>query len=134
MAASSARRHTNPRSSYSQIPDPMKLRVAFLGAGQMARHHLTATGRTSVECAVVGVHDPVAGRAEEFAAMAGTVAFPSAESLLAAARADVVHVCTPPPAHFAAARAALEGGAHVYVEKPFALNGADARALLELAA
>ena len=39
-----------------------------------------------------------------------------------------------PAAHFDAARAALEGGAHVYVEKPFALTVGDARALLDLAA
>ena len=49
------------------------------------------------------------------------------------AKPDVVHVCTPPAAHFEAAHAALEGDAHVYVEKPFALTVRDARALLELA-
>ena len=45
----------------------------------------------------------------------------------------MVHVCTPPRAHFDAAAAALDGGAHVYVEKPFALTERDARSLLELA-
>ena len=44
------------------------------------------------------------------------------DALLAEARPDVVHVCTPPAAHVAAALAALEAGAHVYVEKPFALR------------
>jgi predicted dehydrogenase len=111
----------------------MKLRVGFLGAGQMARHHLAAIERIG-RSAVVAVHDPVPARSDEFATIAGTRAFRSAEALLAETRPDVVHVCTPPDAHFHAARAALGGGAHVYVEKPFALSGADARALGDLAA
>jgi predicted dehydrogenase len=48
-------------------------------------------------------------------------------------RPDVVHVSPPPSAHVDAARAALNAGAHVYVEKPFALRTADARSLLDAA-
>jgi 2-alkyl-3-oxoalkanoate reductase len=110
----------------------MTLRVAFFGAGQMARHHLAAIERAG-RSVIVGVYDPMRGRAEEFAATAGTRAFDSMAALLADARPDVVHVCTPPATHFDAARAALEGGAHVYVEKPFALNAGDAQTLLGLA-
>ncbi len=47
------------------------------------------------------------------------------EELLSSVRPDVVHVCTPPSAHVDAARAALDAGAHVYAEKPFALRTAD---------
>jgi predicted dehydrogenase/nucleoside-diphosphate-sugar epimerase len=109
------------------------LRVAFFGAGQMARHHVRALKHLAVPAAVAGVHDCVAGRAEEFAGLAGCRAFPSFTALLEEARPDVVHVCTPPAAHFEAAFAALEAGAHVYVEKPFAVTAADARALLDAA-
>jgi predicted dehydrogenase/nucleoside-diphosphate-sugar epimerase len=109
------------------------LRVAFIGAGQMARQHLAALRRLSVPIAVTGVHDRAAGRAAEFAAAAGVEPFGSIDALLAGARPEVVHVCTPPDAHHAGACAALESGAHVYVEKPFALTAADAFALLELA-
>jgi predicted dehydrogenase/nucleoside-diphosphate-sugar epimerase len=80
------------------------------------------------------VYDRADEQAREFAEAAGTPAFSSIDSLMSQARPDVVHVCTPPAAHFDGARAALEGGAHVYVEKPFALTLADARALLDLAA
>jgi predicted dehydrogenase/nucleoside-diphosphate-sugar epimerase len=86
-----------------------------------------------VAAVVVGVHDRAQGSAEAFAAQAGTAAFPSTEALLAGSRPDIVHICTPPGAHFEGAHAALDAGAHVYVEKPFALTGADARALLDLA-
>ena len=111
----------------------MTLRIAFIGGGQMARHHLAATRRITTPATVVGVYDDAADRAAEFADQAGTRAFTSLAAMLAEARPDIVHVCTPPRAHFDAARAALEGGAHVYVEKPFALTVADAHALIDLA-
>ena len=111
----------------------MTIRVAFVGAGQMARNHLRAIARATVPAVVVGVHDPVRGAAEDFARLAGATPFSSLQDLLDDARPDVVHVCTPPSAHFDAARAAIEGGAHVYVEKPFALTAADASRLLALA-
>ncbi len=111
----------------------MSLRIAFIGAGQMARHHLGALGRVSTPHLVVGVHDAVPDCADEFAAGAGTRPYVSVPALLAEARPDVVHVCTPPATHFDAAAAALRAGAHVYVEKPFARTDDDARALIDLA-
>src|SRR5215471_5368889 len=108
-------------------------RVAFIGAGHMAGHHLSALARLTTPSVVVGVHDRMTARRDEFAARAACPAFPSVEALLDDARPDIVHVCTPPGAHFDAARAALEAGAHVYVEKPFALTVGDARTLLDLA-
>lgn len=109
------------------------LRVAFIGAGQMARHHIEAFARTGVDVSIVGVHDRIAARSDDLAAFAQSRSFTSAAALLADTRPDVVHICTPPAAHFAAALEALEGGAHVYVEKPFARTLSDARALLDLA-
>ena len=111
----------------------MSLRIAFIGGGQMARHHLAAIGRAGVPATIAGVHDGDPACGAEFAALAQTQSFASVEALLGEARPDIVHVCTPPAAHFAAAAAALSAGAHVYVEKPFALSAADARALLDLA-
>src|SRR6185436_15937382 len=111
----------------------MSLRIAFVGAGQMARHHLKALGRIGVPAVAVGVHDQSRGQADQFATLAGVRAFPSVHHLLDEAQPDVVHVCTPPSAHFEAAHAAIAGGADVYVEKPFALTTHDARTLLDLA-
>jgi nucleoside-diphosphate-sugar epimerase/predicted dehydrogenase len=53
--------------------------------------------------------------------------------LLAEARPDIVHVCTPAGTHFEPARQALLAGAHVYVEKPFVETRAEAEALLRVA-
>jgi len=44
-----------------------------------------------------------------------------------------VHITTPPQSHFELAKECLEKGVHVYVEKPFTLNTAEAETLIELA-
>jgi predicted dehydrogenase/nucleoside-diphosphate-sugar epimerase len=109
------------------------LRVAFIGAGRMARNHLDAIQALTVPAVVVGVTDRVPGAAEQLAALAGIRASSSIDALLTGTQPDIVHVCTPPASHFEAAYAALDWGAHVYVEKPFALTADDASALLGLA-
>jgi predicted dehydrogenase/nucleoside-diphosphate-sugar epimerase len=98
----------------------------------MARQHLAALARVAIPAEIVGVYDRARHASEEFAELAGTRSYASIDALLAQGRPDVVHVCTPPAAHYDAARRALDAGAHVYVEKPFALSGADARTLIDL--
>ena len=56
-----------------------------------------------------------------------------AEELLERIKPDVVHICTPPDTHVALARLALQHGAHVYMEKPFALTESDAEEIISLA-
>ena len=63
--------------------------------------------------------------------MAPSVA--SFADLLQSAAVDVVHVCTPPETHVSLAELALNGGCHVYVEKPFTETSRDAAHLLSLA-
>lgn len=99
----------------------------------MARQHALALRRIATPAVVVGLCDSAPGRAMELAAITGSTAYPTIESLLDEGRPEIVHVCTPSGAHFDAAFRALDAGAHVYVEKPFALTVADARSLLGLA-
>ena len=99
----------------------------------MAQQHLGALDRISLPTVVAGVYDRASGRAEEFAQMAGSTSYRSLEELISEGRPDVIHVCTPPAAHFDAAWTALNHGVHVYVEKPFALTSLDAERLLDLA-
>jgi len=109
------------------------LRIAFVGSGNMAGLHLAALARVPTAHQLVGVYDVRPEAARAFAQRAGTEAFGSLPTMLAAARPDVVHVCTTAGMHFEAARQALQAGAHVYVEKPFVETQVEADALFALA-
>jgi predicted dehydrogenase len=58
----------------------------------------------------------------------------SYEALAADPDVDVIYVSTPHPFHAEGALLALEHGKHVLVEKPFTLNAAEARQVVDLAA
>jgi len=55
------------------------------------------------------------------------------QDLLEDVSIGAIALATPAPAHFSMARAALEAGKHVYVEKPMTMNSADAEELVHLA-
>jgi len=54
--------------------------------------------------------------------------------IVSSAEIDAIAVVTPVWAHFDLAKAALENGKHIFVEKPFTTNTAQAEELIELAA
>lgn len=113
---------------------PQQLRVALLGAGKMAMQHAAAI-RLCEGAQLVAVADPAVPPEDIKSRFGADVAvFPDPDSLLATVKPDVVHIVTPPATHADLARACLEAGAHVYVEKPFALTSADAERILSLAA
>src|SRR5881296_1643965 len=109
------------------------MRVAFAGAGRMARLHLHALRRVRTPHFVAAVCDTSDSAAREVAALAGAVAYTSLAELLREAQPSLVHVCTPAGTHFGPARGALLAGAHVYVEKPFVETPEEADELLRLA-
>jgi predicted dehydrogenase len=120
-------------------PSPGKLvpplRVGLVGAGKMAMNHARAVERAGGLAAVVAVADPSeAARNGLLALLQGAIGFNSLGEMLARSALDVVHVCTPPATHRALAVQALESGAHVYVEKPFAESAQEAAEVLDLAA
>ena len=109
------------------------IRAALVGAGNIARAHLGALrGLPGVQCVAVCDRAPVMAEsaAEAFGAAGWFTDF---EAMLRAVRPDVVHVTTPPASHFALARAALECGAHVFVEKPVTTRAAELDELVALA-
>lgn len=55
-------------------------------------------------------------------------------SLISSPHTDAIAVVTPVWTHYELAKAALENGKHVFVEKPFTSNTAQAQELIELAA
>src|SRR5437867_11452176 len=94
------------------------LRVAVIGAGRMAREHLNALRRVAVGHVVVGLCDVSELAARELSHEAGAPVYPSCSALLAGARPDIVHVCTPGGSPFAPARVALRAGGHAYLGCP----------------
>jgi len=59
--------------------------------------------------------------------------FTDLAELVSEARPDVVHITTSPESHFDIARFCLEHHWHVYVEKPFTVDGHQAQQLVDLA-
>jgi predicted dehydrogenase len=109
------------------------LKAALVGAGHIAQQHLSCLRELSgVE--VVAVCDLSRTMAES---AAERFAIPSwyteSAAMLDQARPHVVHVTTPPASHFALAKAALDAGAHVIVEKPAALLLPELEALVNWA-
>jgi nucleoside-diphosphate-sugar epimerase/predicted dehydrogenase len=72
---------------------------------------------TNVE--LVAVCDQARARAEALAATYGIAkAYGSLDAMLQAEQLDAVHILLPPDLHFAAARAVMEAGVSVFLEKP----------------
>jgi predicted dehydrogenase len=105
-----------------------------LGTGWIAGRFVRSLQRhTRQRLEAVGSRDT--GRAAAFAAQHGLPrSHGSYEQLVADPDVEVVYVATPHPAHHACARLALEAGRHVLVEKPLALNAAQAADIARLAA
>ncbi|HET8625278.1 MAG TPA: NAD-dependent epimerase/dehydratase family protein [Gemmatimonadales bacterium] len=105
------------------------MRVGIVGSGMISGHHLSAAARYS-GAEVVGIADPDAARARAQAERFKVPQiFTGLTEMMAAARPDVVHILTPPATHASLAVEALDGGAHVYVEKPMAVTLADGEAM-----
>jgi predicted dehydrogenase len=111
----------------------MPLKVAIVGCGKIADSHAEQIRRIPA-CEIVGVCDREPLMAAQLAERFGVPQhFDDVRRLLDEAKPDVVHITTPPQSHYAIARWCLEHGSHVYVEKPFTLDSAEAEDLLELA-
>lgn len=111
-----------------------KLRIGIIGAARVAVYAMVAPAKENrrVELAGIAARDPA--RAQAFAAEHGAGhAYASYDALIGDASVDLVYVATPPALHAAVAIKALEAGKHVLVEKPFALNADEARAILAAA-
>ena len=109
------------------------LRWGVLGAGGIARQQVSDMQQNGFDVAAVAARDLT--NAQAFADERQLhKAYGSYEELAADPEIDAVYVATIHPAHLDAARIALEGGKHVLVEKPFTMDAAEARILVDLAA
>src|SRR5580698_3916211 len=106
------------------------MRTAVIGVGYLGRFHAqkyaSLPGST-----LVGVADPSVQARDKVAAELGVTAHADYRELLGAV--DAVSIVTPTPAHYEAAKAFLDAGAHVLVEKPMTATIAEAESLVTLA-
>lgn len=106
-----------------------KLRVAIVGAGYVAQHHIAALRRLDfVE--IVAICDLDLEAARVLAAANGVAHAATRLAEVAASRPRLVHVLTPPASHAAIALEAMDMGCHVFVEKPMADSVAECDAMI----
>ena len=109
------------------------LGIAIVGCGQIADAHLQQIARTRGGRAVA-VCDTEPELTEQAADRFDVPQrFTDYGGLLRESSVDVVHLCTPVRSHVPLALQALEAGKHVYVEKPLAVDAAEAEPLIAAA-
>jgi predicted dehydrogenase len=109
------------------------LRWGILGAGGIAKAQVADMQLHGFTVSAVAARD--LAKAQAWAAETEVpTAYGSYEELAADPDIDAIYVATVHPTHVVGARIALEGGKHVLVEKPFTMDAAEARELVDLAA
>lgn len=120
----------------SRIQLPMEapaLRWGILGTGWIAAK-FTESVRAHTRQVIAAVGSREQSKADAFSARWTVgVAYGSYEALVAADDIDVIYVATPHNLHHRHVRLALEAGKHVLVEKPMALDHAQAAEMVALA-
>jgi predicted dehydrogenase len=108
------------------------INVALIGLGKMGISHL-AIVRSHPSVNLVAVCDTTTYVLDILSKYTGLKTYSDYKTLLAKEELDAVVVATPSRYHGEIVRAALELGIHVFCEKPFCLDLAEAKELAELA-
>ena len=107
-----------------------KVKVGVAGVGHMGKEHARIYAEMA-EAELVGVHDSNPETARKIAAKCQTHAFASLAEMVEAV--DAASIVTPTMTHLAIAEPFLKRSKHVLVEKPMAMDTAEARKLVDLA-
>ena len=106
------------------------MRVGVIGAGSLGQHHVRLL-RDIEGARLVGFCEVRSERAQQVSSELGVPAVPSLEALLE--QVEAVTVVVPTIGHHEVAKAALERGIHVMIEKPIAATLAEADELVAIA-
>ena len=109
-----------------------KLKTAVIGVGKVTDLHAKALAKLK-ESQFTAVCSSKREKADEYAAKFGIKGYTDVSEMVSREKIDVVIICTPHPYHLEPAIAAMEAGAHVLIEKPFASSLADCDAMLSCA-
>ncbi len=107
------------------------MRIGVVGAGSLGFHHVRIL-RDMESVALAGFVEIDDLRAGKVVAELGVNRFDGLQPLLDVC--DAVTIVVPTPSHHEVARAALEAGKHVFIEKPITATLEEADELLQLAA
>jgi scyllo-inositol 2-dehydrogenase (NADP+) len=112
---------------------PTEVGLIGFGLGGATFHAPFIAATPGLHLAAVMTSDPTRRQGVE-ARYPGTAVVGTIEELLASApRVELIAISSPNASHYPLARAALEAGRHVVVDKPFAVTSAQARELGEIA-
>jgi UDP-N-acetyl-2-amino-2-deoxyglucuronate dehydrogenase len=103
--------------------------AVILGCGAIGPVHAAAIAESS-DATLYGVCDIVPERRAALAEQYGCKSFSSVEEVLADPGVDTVHICLPHYLHAPMAIRAAEAGKHIVLEKPVALNAAEAAGIV----
>jgi predicted dehydrogenase len=106
------------------------IRAAVIGVGYLGRFHAQKYSSLP-NSQLIGIADPSAAARDALAAELKVPAHADYRELLG--KVDAVSIVTPTPLHFEVAKAFLEAGAHVLVEKPMTVTTAEGEQLIEIA-
>ena len=113
-----------------------RVRIGFIGAGGIARHHLRQLQEIP-EAEVVAFADPsaeaLARVVEEYPQYADTPTFADYRAMLDAILMDAVEIHTPHTQHYQQALDVFAAGKHLLLEKPMVCTVPHAHALMEAA-
>jgi predicted dehydrogenase len=106
------------------------MRTAVIGVGYLGRFHAQKYASLP-NSRLVGIADPSLAARSAVAAELGVAAHADYRELLGSV--DAVSIVTPTPSHFEVAKAFLDAGASVLVEKPMTVTVAEGQSLIEIA-
>ena len=112
----------------------MRLKTALIGCGQIADAHLQELRKLHDTCEVVAVCDLYRDLAYQAAARFEVPGiYDNVARMLDEVKPDVVHITTSAQSHAPLAIQAINAGCHVFVEKPFSLDVAEADRIIAAA-
>jgi predicted dehydrogenase/nucleoside-diphosphate-sugar epimerase len=116
--------------SYEEIAT---LKIGIIGCGLNSDYHINFA-RTYPGAEIVGVADINEEKGSECARKYGIPRYYSSlRKMVADSCPEIIHIVTPPTAHYDVAREAIDLGVHVVIEKPLTLHLHEAKEIYSLA-
>ncbi len=107
-----------------------KIKTAIIGCGKVSHLHAAAL-QQGKNTELTAIYSRSLGKAQEFAAKYGIMAYDDIEKMISEAGVESVVVCTPHPFHADAVIKAARSGANCLVEKPLASSLQDCDAMIQ---